>query len=231
MSRYFPEIFDAADEAAARAIILTPEGDTTEGRWARETPYVAERFAQLLKVRASHTVVDFGCGIGRVAKMLIEDTGCSVLGVDISPRMRELALTYVASPRFRVASLEQFDAMRESGWRADSAYTCWVLQHCMDPHQEVVRIAGALHPAAPIAVLNNSRFQVIPTDAGWAFHDTDLRAMLCGMLTETSVEKLAADSAAPEVVADSFLGVYITRPDRASGSGAWARLKQRLRGR
>jgi SAM-dependent methyltransferase len=42
-------------------------------------------------------VLDYGCGIGRIAKELIKQTGCHVIGVDISPSMLGLAYPYVHS--------------------------------------------------------------------------------------------------------------------------------------
>jgi len=228
MKRYSPEVFDAADEATARAIILTPEGGTTDDRWARETPYVVARFTALLDVKPGQTLVDFGCGIGRVAKAMIESTGCSVVGIDISPRMREMAREYVASDKFRAVSPEEFDGMRESGWRADSAYACWVLQHCLEPHVELSRIIGALQPGSCIAVLNSLHVQSIPTDRGWSFHDTDMRAMLANFLSETSLEKLPLEIAPADLVESTFLGTYVTHGGGTRQAGLWTRLKNKV---
>src|ERR1700674_5707168 len=43
-ARYFPEIFNVADEKRAREIILTSEGEGADSatRWALETPYLIE---------------------------------------------------------------------------------------------------------------------------------------------------------------------------------------------
>jgi len=156
MGHYRPEVFDTPDESTARAIILTPEGHSTDLRWERETPYVAQRIVELLDLRAGDKVVDFGCGIGRVAKALIARIDCEVVGVDISARMREMAASYVDSSRFRAVGPEEFDRMCASGWRAYAAYTCWVLQHCEDPRAEIARIVRALAPGACLTVLNSA---------------------------------------------------------------------------
>src|SRR6187455_2492067 len=95
---YSPAAFDVADEAAARRIILTPEfeQDTAE-RWERETPYLAGLVGGQVPLDADSLVIDYGCGIGRLSKALIERYGCHVLGVDISARMRAMAPDYVGS--------------------------------------------------------------------------------------------------------------------------------------
>jgi SAM-dependent methyltransferase len=132
MARYFPQVFDVADVQRAKAIILTDEGPgaDTETRWAVETPYVLELIQGALALRADMVVLDYGCGIGRMAKAMIDASGCSVIGVDISPSMRKLAEDYVRSDRFVVISPQQFDVMVGAGLRVHAAIAIWVLQHC-----------------------------------------------------------------------------------------------------
>lgn len=81
---YLPEIFAVPDEHAAKNIILTPQaGQSPEERWQRETPYLVELVASNMTIAADALVVDYGTGIGRMAKALIERFGCRVLGVDL----------------------------------------------------------------------------------------------------------------------------------------------------
>jgi SAM-dependent methyltransferase len=89
---YRPEIFNPSSVDDARRIILTPEpGLSTDERWDRETPYLADRLVETMMPDESSLVLDFGCGIGRLAKAVIERSGCTVIGVDISARMRAYA--------------------------------------------------------------------------------------------------------------------------------------------
>lgn len=53
------------------------------------------------------TVVDLGCGSGIVARHLV-DSGCQVVGVDISPAMIELARRRVPEATFHVDSFRRF---------------------------------------------------------------------------------------------------------------------------
>ena len=54
---------------------------------------------QALAPNSDMVVLDYGCGVGRLAKAMIEAKGCAVIGLDISARMRTLAQDYVASDR------------------------------------------------------------------------------------------------------------------------------------
>src|SRR5262249_36782985 len=94
--RYRPEIFDAADMQRAKQIILTTEGPgaDTETRWAIETPYLMQLLREKLELQSDMVVLDYGCGVGRLAKTIINAVNCRVIGIDISERMRRLAEDY-----------------------------------------------------------------------------------------------------------------------------------------
>ena len=122
---YRPQVFDVPDVGAAKGMILTPEpGTTTAERWELETPYLVAAIGRELGLDAEYCVLDFGCGIGRIAKGLIERYGCRVMGVDISERMRALAPEYVGSARFAAWSPDELDretagsCARPTRWRA-----------------------------------------------------------------------------------------------------------------
>lgn len=176
---YYPEVFDAADEDAARRIILTPEpGQETAERWERETPYMAGLIEAELKPRKDGLIVDYGCGLGRLAKVLIERCGCRVLGVDLSPRMRALAPGYVGSQMFSVVSPHMFFSLGQAGLRADGAFSVWVLQHCARPADDIGLISRALQPGGGLFVAN-MHARAIPTrESKWASDGVDVRALL-----------------------------------------------------
>jgi len=190
---YYPGIFDAETLSQAKEIILTTEGPgaDTETRWARETPYVLELLRCQIPVTSSSLVVDYGCGIGRIAKAMIDATGCFVIGVDISARMRQLASDYVGSDRFCAMAPEQFDKLVEMGLRVDAAIAVWVLQHCLAPAEDVDRICRSLVDAGHCFVLNMPKRAVpaLVQDADgktrfvWASDRKDVRALLCARLT------------------------------------------------
>jgi SAM-dependent methyltransferase len=195
MAVYYPQVFDAADEAAARAIILTDEGEgaDTATRWARETPYLVELLREHLRLGPESLLLDYGCGIGRMARALIAATGCRVVGVDISARMRALAAEHVADERFLAVSPAQLDGMVQHGLRADAALAVWVLQHCLAPAEDIDRLGRALAPQGRLFVLNmpGRAVPAVQDAAGearfvWAADGIDVAALLRGRFAVTA---------------------------------------------
>ena len=90
---YYKDMFKVDNLEEAKNIILTEEvqGGDHRQRWERETTYMQSLFAEGLGDLNGKTVLDFGCGIGRLSKALVEKYDCHVLGVDISPDMRRMA--------------------------------------------------------------------------------------------------------------------------------------------
>ena len=196
---YYPEIFNVRNEQDARAIILTNEGPgaDTETRWAQETPYITDLLKTHLTPGPDDLILDYGCGIGRLAKELIQHCGCHVIGVDISPEMRRLSLDYVDSARFTAVSPEILDSMLASGLRVDGAFCIWVLQHCYAPDRDIAKMKTALRGTAKFFVINMSQ-RAIPVRretgqddagsnwAGWRSDNINIRDLLAANFTVTS---------------------------------------------
>ncbi len=100
--QYNPRIFDVNTIDDAKKIILTPEaGMATNERWEKETPFLKKDISDFFKnLTKESVIVDFGCGIGRVSKEIIDAIGCKVIGIDISQSMRQLAIKYVNNLTF-----------------------------------------------------------------------------------------------------------------------------------
>lgn len=201
---YEPRVFDAPNIAQARRIILTAEGSGTEERWAKETPYLAEMIGRTLKLKPETVLLDYGCGIGRLAKELIAKYRCRVIGVDISASMRGFAATYVESDRFVACAPAMLDMLIERGLACDAAFTVWVLQHCERPADDIARIKRALKPASPLLVVNNIH-RAVPmlerklgpmgaTVAGtWANDGIDVKALVAREFALQDEGRLAPD--------------------------------------
>ena len=175
---YNANIFDVRNIDEARRIILTDEGSTTDERWNSETPYLADAIHQTLHITPETVLIDYGCGIGRMAKELIQRHGCRVIGVDISNNMRALAPSYVQSSRFLACSPEMLDAMVARNFVADAAISIWVLQHCLKPAEDIERIHRALVPGGGLFVLNNL-YRAVPTrEQAWANDGLDIKALV-----------------------------------------------------
>jgi cyclopropane fatty-acyl-phospholipid synthase-like methyltransferase len=176
--QYAPAVFDRNTLEEAKHIILTPEaGMSTEERWETETEWLLTR----LRLPAG-VVIDFGCGIGRLARGLVQDPTYTVIGVDISASMREQALAYVDSPEFVSISPHMFAALVASGMQVPSVIAVWALQHTVQPEMDIDTIGRALRPGGTLVVLNR-RERIVPvTDSagnfGWIDDGVDIHAML-----------------------------------------------------
>ncbi len=171
---YSPAIFNVGTMDQAKRIILTQEDAlTTDQRWKRETPYLVSLIEQSIPLDDTSVVLDYGCGIGRMSKALIERFNCRVIGVDISRSMRALAADYVGSDRFLACAPE---ALGWLGVRFDAALTVWVLQHCYAPQDDIERIKSALD--GPLFVVND-RQRIVPTrEVTWINDGKDIAQML-----------------------------------------------------
>lgn len=175
---YDPHVFDVATIGDAMRIILTPEDSTTEHRWVTETPYLANLIARCFNLTEKSLVLDYGCGIGRLAKELIARHGCSVIGADISASMRSMAVAYVGSDRFFPCPPSMLDLLLERGVAFDLALCVWVLQHCVNVREDIERITRALVPAGDLFVVNQ-RSRAVPTvELGWVDDGADVYALL-----------------------------------------------------
>jgi 2-polyprenyl-3-methyl-5-hydroxy-6-metoxy-1,4-benzoquinol methylase len=171
---YTPDIFEQSTLADAKRIILTVPPDILDDFWQRATRATADLIVDALLPTEPSTLLDFGCGIGRLAKELIQRTGCKIVGVDISASMRRLAVEYVASDRFSVMSSDEFARLAANRTAAFSgAYSIVVLQHVLDPATELRRIAATCAASAPLFIYNCIN-RCVPTNLGFANDGQDI---------------------------------------------------------
>ncbi len=208
MLTYSPKIFSVPDEKAAMRIILTPDGRSTEDRWAVETQATVALAAPFLPLGPNDVMLDYGCGIGRLSKAFIERFGCRVIGVDISPEMRRLAHDYVASPLFSIFSREAFLGQVRAGLRVSGAVCVWVLQHCQNPAVDLSVIRDALRPEARLFVINNT-FRAVPTvERVWANDGRDVKALLAETLAVVAEGGFTETDVGPVLASNTFWGAY-----------------------
>lgn len=178
---YSPEIFAVGDFEAGKIAVVGSTSreplEQTNERWEKETPWLAEEIIRGCGIEEGDDVLDYGCGIGRVAKEIIKRTGCRVTGVDQSPEMRALAVDYVQSEGFAAISSLDFRTQVLGSRKFKSAYCTWVLQHCVSPTQIVDTIKMCLPYGAPFYVLNE-KSRYIPTTAGWVDDGLSIEELL-----------------------------------------------------
>jgi SAM-dependent methyltransferase len=201
---YDPSIFTSVETVDdAMRIIVTPEaGFTSQHRWDVETPYLIELIEPWL--RSKSTVLDYGCGIGRLAKPLIEKHSCDVVGVDISPNMLALASSFVNSDRFAATPPGMLRCFKS---QFDFAIAVWSLQHALDLPAVVWNIEAALMPGGKFFVVNNIG-RAVPTAGGWIDDGVDVQAVLKDRFTEIEHGQLSSDIAPGSFKENTFWAVY-----------------------
>ncbi len=208
---YNPDVFNVRDIPQAMRIILTPEDSTTEARWQVETPHVCDLIAQTIDIKPNSFVLDYGCGIGRIAKELIRRHGCHVIGVDISPAMRVLSVVYTESDRFAACTPAMLAAMGERGFRFDAAVAIWVLQHCPSPAHDIARLRATLAPAGRLFVLNGESRSVPTHDAGWFDDRLEIKGILTGEFDLLAEGRLAPDKTTGKIMQSTFWAAFRQR--------------------
>lgn len=108
------------------AVVGQCNGFTTQQRWEAETPAFAK--AILRYAQNGATLLDYGCGVGRIAKTILDLDASGVVsklvGVDASEQMLKQAERHVANKRFAACRPEE---LGENVF--DVAYLVYVLQH------------------------------------------------------------------------------------------------------
>jgi SAM-dependent methyltransferase len=201
---YAPEVFNVRNEKEAKDIILTPEGVTTEERWEKETPFLAEDICSFLKPEVNTLILDFGCGIGRISKELIGRSSCNVIGLDISLPMRTLSVNYVASDNFCSVGRPLLEKLILRGLKVDACVSLWVLQHCPRLDDEIALIKSILKPKGLLYILNNL-YSAIPTTAGWVNDGANIKHSLETNFKLLEYSSLPTESSTDFISQNSFI--------------------------
>ncbi len=210
---YRPAVFSVQSMAEARKIILTPEPTIgTEERWETETPLLAEELVDSLKPNKNTLLIDYGCGIGRLAKEVIRLSNCSVLGVDISLEMRTLANSYVGSERFTATSRKGLLQMVRRGLKVDHGYTVWVLQHCVKPKEDINLLRLSLRLDSRLHVINSTR-RWVPTNKGWINDRIKVPELLAAQFEAVEERSIPKGALSPAMERSCFTRIY--RPTEA----------------
>jgi 2-polyprenyl-3-methyl-5-hydroxy-6-metoxy-1,4-benzoquinol methylase len=167
--RYIKETFDVTTITQAMNVVLSFEADKPE-KFYRETKFLVDTIQNENIITNKSTVLDFGCGMGRVSKELVKTFDCSVLGFDISESMKTFATLYVSNPR-KFKTISEMPADNS----VDVCLAVFVLQHVENPQQEIEKIVKTLKPNGYLVLVNeDNRF--VPNDVddkGFVIWDND----------------------------------------------------------
>jgi len=96
---YFSQIFSPLTLSQAKHIVLTPDS-TKLTKFEDDTDFLVNFILNNKLITEFDKVLDFGCGMGRISKPLIEKIGCTVIGLDTSLHMQIHAINYVNNDKF-----------------------------------------------------------------------------------------------------------------------------------
>jgi ubiquinone/menaquinone biosynthesis C-methylase UbiE len=154
--KYRSEIFNPANLQHAKDIVLTPDPNRPD-KFEHDTKFLLDIIEKQNIVNASSIVLDFGCGMGRNSKELINRFNCNVFGTDISINMLKFATIYVDNPKLfvtcnRVNLTECIDIV----------LSAFVLQHVEKPIEEIEHIVSVLKPGGYLILLNDPKTRLYP---------------------------------------------------------------------
>jgi ubiquinone/menaquinone biosynthesis C-methylase UbiE len=158
---YYPEFFNPNSLEDAKFIVLCSNEQDYNFRWETETQWIKDQLISTRCIDHNSLILDWGTGVGRIAKMLIETFNCTVVGVDISESMLNYAIDYVGnSEKFIPITHDKF---MESTF--SSKFTCciatWSLQHSNTSELDIEKIQKVLIPKGNMFVLEMSEKCVI----------------------------------------------------------------------
>jgi SAM-dependent methyltransferase len=148
--RYIKEAFDVTTFAQAKNVVLSDDPNDPK-KFDRETDFLVDTIKDNITITDESVVLDFGCGMGRVSKKLIDTFNCNVVGVDISDSMLTFARLYTANIKKFVPSKECPEPNT-----VDVALAILVLQHTEHPKQEIDKICNALKPDGYLVLVNEA---------------------------------------------------------------------------
>lgn len=226
---YNPKVFDTNSIEEAKKVILTNEQELqSDDRWEKESPYIIKSIIEKTKLCKDSIVLDFGCGIGRISKLIVQNIGCRVIGVDISESMRNFAKEYVDCELFEVYSPAQLlEKLQKENLEFDLAISIWVLQHCPNVEDEIKFLRKAIKDEGELYIVNN-KFSAIPTNKGWIKDKNDISLLLEVYFENNYLDKLPDEVTSKRVSDYTFEAIYKNIKDESMSENEQKEIEELL---
>lgn len=163
---YNSKFFDPKDLDDAKRIVLGHGFTETDRKWKVETFWNQQLFKKRNFLNQDSIVLDWGVGIGRLSKMMIETFDCQVIGVDISRKMLSYAAEYVNNDKFRYYTVDEFI---NTDFVFTNATATWAIQHSITPDEDLQLIKSRLIDTGVLFVLDEVH-PVLPTTGEYPWY-------------------------------------------------------------
>lgn len=169
MSNHIPRFKAGNIKHGMESVVGDCNGHTCKERMEVETPLFARAILSNLPKGAT-TILDYGCGIGRLAKEILkQNPKVTIIGVDASEDELALAKEYVNDSRFIPMKPEALNQ------KVDMVYCIYVLQHvpAIELRHAIERMHYFLKPGHPL-VYCSSDYRMAINEHGSFTDDRDL---------------------------------------------------------
>lgn len=185
MSQNIPRFKANTLKGGMESVVGNCNGHTCEERMEVETPLFARAILSCLP-KDAHTILDYGCGIGRLAKEILkQNSKITILGLDASEDELRLAEQYVSDNRF-IRYLPE-----ELIQKVDMVYCIYVLQHvpAIELRHAIERMYHHLKPGGKLVYCSSDYRMAINQDGGFTDDrhlGVDIRKELSRLFQEES---------------------------------------------
>lgn len=148
---YNPDYFNADSFEVAKQLSLELEDYET---WDEQTEWAIDVLKASKTINQDSVIVDWGVGIGRLSKVIIETFNCKVVGVDISSSMLNYSKEYVNSENYSTLTMDQFKKDNIQG-KFTHAISVWTLQHSPTSQYDISFLTRSLAHDGKLFIVDN----------------------------------------------------------------------------
>lgn len=162
---YLKEAFYPNNLEHAKNICITPNTNNPK-KFEKETFAIIKLLEDYELAWFSSDVADFGCGMGRVSKAIIDRFGSLITGFDISEPMLHYASEYILSKKFTPLLYTENTNIDNFQEKFDLILSLFVLQHSEHPIKDIDFMYRILKSNGKLVVINeNKRLIPLKVDA------------------------------------------------------------------